>query len=148
MTLNWGHKLLFVFIVFAALMSFLVYSSVKTNFDLVSKEYYKEEIAYQQVIEGTKRANLLSSAVSLVRQNDSILVRFPREMHSAQVKGTIWFYYPPDAKRDRKFPFSSMATGELAISRLHFLPGNYTVRIRWEKDTHQYYTEQLFTIQK
>ena len=59
MTLNWGQKMMLVFLVFVGGMSYLVYRCVKTNYDLVSTDYYKEELSYQQVIDGESRANQL-----------------------------------------------------------------------------------------
>lgn len=147
MTLNWGHKLILVFLVFGGLMSFLVYRSVKTNFELVSKEYYKDEIAYQQVIDGTRQAERLSSKLSLVQQNDSVSIRFPEEMRSGLVTGSAWFYYASDARRDRRLPIALDGSREQKISDSYFLPGNYTAKIWWQHGGKQYYTEQIMTIQ-
>lgn len=145
MTLNWGHKLVLVFLVFGASMSFLVYRSVTTNFELVSKEYYKDEIEYQQVIDGTRAASQLSGQLQISQANDSILIRFPNEMSTGMVKGRIWFYYAPDARRDRKFPIEVSGIGH-KIAGTYFLPGNYTVKTWWEHDGKQYYNDQKITI--
>ena len=40
--MNWGNKLMLVFIVFALLIGTLVYKSINTKYDLVSKDYYKD----------------------------------------------------------------------------------------------------------
>ena len=147
MTFNWGHKLILVFIVFGGLMSFLVYRSVKTNFELVSKEYYKDEIEYQQVIDGTRQAGLLNSNLGIVQENDSILIRFPREMYGGVVTGKAWFYYAPDARRDRRLPFEcNGATGQ-KIPGADFLPGRYLAKVWWEFEGRQYYSEQTVKIQ-
>ena len=41
--MNWGNKLLVTFVVFGAGMIFLVYRAVKTNYELVEKDYYKND---------------------------------------------------------------------------------------------------------
>ena len=56
--MNWGNKLL-ILLLFLERMFYLVYRSVNTNFELVEKDYYKSEFRYQQVIDGTNRANSL-----------------------------------------------------------------------------------------
>lgn len=147
MSLNWGHKLVIVFILFGTLIGYLVYRSVTTNFDLVSKEYYKDELAYQQVIDGTKRAGELSSAVAVVQDNDSLVIRFPEEMKRGSIKGQAWFYYAPDMRRDRKLPLETTGNTEVKFSRSIFIPGNYTVKISWENNGEQYYSEQKATIE-
>jgi hypothetical protein len=147
MTLNWGHKLIGVFLIFAGMMSYLVYRCVKTNYDLVSKEYYKEELAYQQVIDGASRANQLGNKISLAQRGKELVLQLPNEMKNSKVKGTAWFYYAPDAKRDRNIALNPNAAGEQSINSSSFFPGNYTVKIRWESNGQQYYTEELVTIQ-
>lgn len=147
MTFNWGHKLILVFIVFGGLMSFLVYRSVKTNFELVSKEYYKDEIEYQQVIDGARQAGLLSSKLSIVQENDSILIRFPQEMNAGHVTGKAWFYYAPDARRDRKLPIDLDGGIGQKIPAAYFLPGRYLVKVWWQHEGQQYYSEQSIKLQ-
>ena len=78
--MNWGNKLLLTFLVFAAGMGFLVYRSVTTNFELVEKDYYKEELRFQQQIDGTREANNLSSAVTLLQNETGIHLQLPAEM--------------------------------------------------------------------
>lgn len=147
MSLNWGHKLVIVFILFGTLIGYLVYRSVTTSFDLVSKEYYKDELAYQQVIDGAKRAGELSSAVAIVQESDSLVIRFPEEMKIGSIKGLAWFYYAPDMRRDRKLPLETSGITEVKFSRSIFIPGNYTVKISWENNGEQYYSEQKATIE-
>jgi FixH. len=120
MTLNWGHKLVIVFILFGTMIGYLVYRSVTTSYDLVSKEYYKDELAYQQVIDGTKRAGELSSAVTVAQEDDDIVIRFPDEMKKGSIKGQAWFYYAPDAQRDRKLPLESVGETEFRFGRSVF----------------------------
>ena len=91
MTLNWGHKLTIVFIAFAAFIFFLIYKTTQSHFDLVSKDYYKDELAYQQVIDGTNLANKLSSGIQVQQQNDQISIQFPQEMKQKKAEGTIFF---------------------------------------------------------
>jgi hypothetical protein len=146
MTFNWGHKLILVFILFGGMISYLVYRSVTTNFDLVSKEYYKEELAYQQVIDGTRRANLLTSKVAITRQGDSVVISFPREMKTGSIKGMAWFYYAPDERRDRRLPLEATGNDEIKFNSSLFIPGNYTAKISWENEGLHYYTEQSINI--
>jgi len=72
--MNWGNKLFVTFLVFGTGMGYLVYRSVKTNFDLVEKDYYKSELRYQDVIDGTNRVNQLSSSVNLEQTTDGVLL--------------------------------------------------------------------------
>lgn len=147
MKFNWGHKLILVFLAFGGMISYLVYRSVTTNYDLVSKEYYKEELAYQQVIDGAKRANLLSKGVSVAQENDSVVIRFPDEMKTGSIKGMAWFYFAPDEHRDRRMHFEATSSNEIKLSAVLIIPGNYTAKISWQNEGQQYYAEQRIGIQ-
>ena len=51
MKFNWGYKILFVYLSFAGGILYLVYRTSLENRDLVSDNYYEEELAYQKVID-------------------------------------------------------------------------------------------------
>jgi FixH len=144
--MNWGNKLLVTFIVFGAGMSYLVYRSVTTNFELVDKDYYKNELRYQEVIDGTNRANGLSAAVKLVQSGEKIVLQLPAEMKDQIISGTLHFYCAYDGKKDKKFIVSTNAEGMQMLDAGQVTAGNYTVKINWKADGNDYYTEKLITI--
>lgn len=141
MTLNWGHKLTIFICAFAGMIVLLVYKATQTNFDLVTKEYYKDELVYQQVIDGTTRANNLSARPTVVKNDSAITLQMPAEMKGLAVTGNVWFYNAADAKRDIKIPLAVNSTGQQQISSRLLLPGKYTVKFNWTAGTHQYYSE-------
>jgi len=145
--MTWGNKLLLVFVFFAGLMSYMTYRCIQTPVDLVTKEYYRDELAYQQVIDGTKKANALSSKPTIQIEAGQIMVQFPQEMKSGSVKGSLLFYCPSDASRDRKLSLVLDVAGRQSIEAKNFHPGKYIVKIEWESDQATYYSEQNFIIQ-
>lgn len=146
MTINWGHKITIVFLAFAAFILLLVYKSMHTDFQLVSKEYYKEELAYQQVIDGSNRANRLSSAVSVQQIKDELIVQLPSEMKFKNITGDIWLYCPTDDKKDRKLKLILDDNGRQVISTKTILPAGYLIKINWQADAQTYYNEQHLQI--
>lgn len=144
--MNFGNKLLLVFAAFAAMMIYMVYRCVAIPVDLVSKEYYKDEIAYQQVIDGTNNANALSAAVKLVHLDGAIKIQFPNEMKHQDIKGTVYFYCAANDHKDKHFPLSPNQDGEQQIITSQLKKGNYTVKIDWLNKGNHYYNEQPITI--
>lgn len=63
--MNWGNRLVIVFLVFGAGMGYLVYRSMNTDFELVESDYYKQELRYQNVIDEHNSANALSASVNI-----------------------------------------------------------------------------------
>lgn len=109
--MNWGNKLLLVFVVFGGGISYMVFRCMQTPVDLVSEHYYKDELAYQRVIDGTRQANALSGKVALSLTSKGFLVLLPPEMRERAVRGSIQFYCPADASRDRNFPLVAETGG-------------------------------------
>lgn len=143
--MNWGNKLLITFIVFGAGISYLVWRSMNTNFELVEKEYYKSELRYQDVIDGSNRANALSSSVKLEQKNEGLSLQLPDEMKGRDITGTVLFYCAYDSKLDREFILKPGRDGSQTFDREKIIPGNYTVKIEWNAGGKNYYTEQTIT---
>jgi hypothetical protein len=147
MKFTWGHALILTFLAFAGFMGYLAYRSFNTNYDLVSKEYYKDELAYQNIIDGTNRADSLSEKVTLKQQGKDILLTLPAEMKSTSITGNILFYCPADARRDRKVDININNDAKQLIKGINLIPGVYTAKISWNAYGKFYYSEQTFLIQ-
>nr|WP_294906110.1 FixH family protein [uncultured Lacibacter sp.] len=146
MTLNWGHKVTLGFTAFVLFIFFMVYKSMNTDFQLVTKEYYKEELAYQQVIDGTNRANELSNPVLVTQQDNQLQIQLPEEMKGKTISGSIWLYCPVDDKKDRKLVLAVDETGKQVIDAKTILPAGYQLKITWKADDLSYYNEQHIEI--
>lgn len=146
MTFNWGHKLTLAFSAFVVFIFVMVYKAVNTDFQLVTKEYYKDELAYQEVIDGTNKANQLSTAVSIQQVNDQLIIQLPEEMKQQTVTGTIWLYCPSEDKNDRKLVLTVNEEGKQFISTKTIAAAGYWAKIRWQANNQTYYTEQRITI--
>jgi FixH len=144
--MNWGNKLLVTFIVFGTGMSYLVYRSMNVNYELVEKDYYKNELRYQQVIDGTKRANALATPVTFQQSGQNIELQLPAEMKSKAITGDIWFYCAYDETRDRKFSLQIDSEANQSFSKAQFRSGTYTVKISWKEGENQYYSENKLSI--
>lgn len=146
MKLNWGNKLMLVFLVFAGGMSFLVYKCFHTNYDLVSKEYYKDEIAYQHIIDGTNKANQLNGSISLQQYGNDLVIQLPAEMKGKTINGSVLFYYAQNAMNDRTVALKPDSDGSQVISTLTISPGNYIAKVSWNCDNQFYYSEKNILI--
>ena len=144
--MNWGYKLLITFVLFGSMILYMVYRCVNTPVDLVTKEYYRDEIAYQQVIDGVKHADALGSKISVTEESEAIWLHMPQEMKNHHVLGTALFYCAADATKDRKFSLQPDANGSQSWSRSLFKPGYYVLKINWSTSGIDYYSEQSIVI--
>jgi len=145
--MNWGNKLLTVFVLFGAMICFMVYRCMQTPVNLVSGQYYKDELAYQTVIDGKRHADALSGRLMLAQTEGMISITFPSEMKGRSLKGTIFFYCPNDASRDRSIPLETDGSKQQEIDRGAVPNGHYTVKVSWQSGGVGYFMEQPFVIQ-
>lgn len=124
------------------MISYMVYRCVRLPVDLVSDQYYKDELAYQQVIDGMNRANALSGRVSLTPGQQGLSLTMPDEMHGRPLKGNIVFYCASDAARDRTMPLAVDDFGRMTIAPGTVLPGHYQIKVGWVTGGLNYYSEQ------
>lgn len=144
--MNWGYKLMFVFIVFASGMGYLVYRSMSTDFELVEKEYYKSELKYQDVIDGSKQASRLQQPVQLQQSDNVLQLLFPASASAGNISGTAWFYCAYDSKRDLQLSLAPDTAGVQQVDMKKLAPGTYTVKLSWKGNDISYYDELPLTI--
>lgn len=143
--MNWGYKLLLAFISFALIIGILVYKSINTKYDLVSTEYYKDELRYQDKIDGSGNAAKIS-AITFTNTNNYIIVHFPKEQNDFYKTGDIWFYCSIDATKDVRKLLNVNVNGEQIFLKKEFTANNYLVKINWKVGNTNYYTEQKLDI--
>jgi hypothetical protein len=144
--MSWGSKLIIVFVAFAALMATLVYKATQTKFELVSKNYYQDELRYQDKIDGSTNAAL--EAPLLIKVKDgSIIVEFPESQKKSNINGEAWFYCSVDASKDKHIALNVDSTGLQVIESKRLQKGNYLVKISYEATGKKYYSAHPLRIQ-
>ncbi|MBN8665355.1 MAG: FixH family protein [Chitinophagales bacterium] len=146
MKMNWGNKLVLVFIGFALLMGTLVYKAVNTNFELVSKDYYKEELRYQEKIDGKQNASAISK-ISINQNADYVLIQYPKELQGQPLKGEVYFYCPTNSKLDYRTAVQTDANGVQQISKKDVANTRFVVKINWASGDKAYYMEENLAVE-
>jgi len=144
--MNWGNKLLITFCVFGTMIGYLVYRAVTTNFELVDKEYYKNELRYQQVIDASNRTAALSSSVLLNQTDHGIILQLPAEMKNKTINGELFFYCAYDSRNDRRLAINTGTEAIQVFDKSTIEPGRYTVKVTWSSEEINYYSEKSITI--
>jgi nitrogen fixation protein FixH len=143
--MNWGHKIIVVYVVFVAGMLFLAYKASTQNIELVTEDYYAKELVYQQKIDESKRTAALSAPVEIELINHAVTINFPKDFAAKKITGDATLYCPSDEKKDIHLPF--MVT-DSAVSIV--VPDNYHglnyVKVNWAVEGVNYYYEQKIII--
>ena len=140
--MNWGRALLLVFVLFAGFMGYLVYRASGTHFDLVSKEYYRDELNYQDKIDGLRRAAAISKVLMKTGANRQLLVELPVELEGKEISGELWLYCKINAALDLKLPLKRDTALVRRFDLSKHPSGNYLVKLHWQADDLKYDIEQ------
>lgn len=138
--LNWGARIALLYGGFVVLIIALVAGSMRQSFDLVTPDYYSQEIQYQDVINADKNVSTLSSRAKVETTTDAVTIAFPIEFSGKAIKGTVQFYSPVKTEWDRKFDLS-VINNSMVVLRSQLQPTSYTVKLSWETDGKKYYQE-------
>jgi hypothetical protein len=141
MKLSWGYKIMFVYIAFVAAMGFLVLKASSQKFDLVTNDYYDQELKYQQVIDQAANSSRLSAPVTIERNESELRIRFPEEMKNKKKLVDFYLYYAADAKKDFRKSFE-LNENELVQALPVGMKGMYELKLSWQAEGVKYYFEK------
>lgn len=141
MKLNWGYKIMFVYLFFVAGIIFLAIKSSMQKFELVQPDYYADELKYQSVIDATVRAKNIGTDIVVKQEAGKILIQLPNEFANSLVKGKAHLYYAADIRKDLLKHFETK-TGSVIIELHTSTKGSYTLKLDLEKGGVTYYYEQ------
>ncbi len=143
--MNWGYRILVVYIIFVAGILFLVFKSSSQKMDLVTTDYYGKELKFQQQIDETKRADALSENIRYEIKSDQILIKFPKDFSGKKITGTAELYCPADENKDVNQIISLQDT----LLKMPITPANRglnELHIFWKVDGITYYFEKRIII--
>jgi hypothetical protein len=143
--MNWGNKIAVLYIGFVIMIAFLVYKSTQQNTDLVSDDYYKKEIAYQQIIDANANNKTLATNPLITHNEQFIHIQFPSTLHDQLITGTIELYNAANAKNDTSISFST-SNDSVSIALNNINKGNYTAKIQYASARINYYSETALNL--
>lgn len=145
--IGWGTRVAMLYIGFVVMMITFVVFSMREKVDLVTPDYYEQEMKYQDKLDRVARANSLSTPLTWEMANGNVKLIFPAEFKTADLKGEIIFFRPSDSSKDRKFELQLNDAGEQTISKNDLSPGLYRIQIDWSVNHVTYYKEGTVMIQ-
>jgi hypothetical protein len=143
--MNWGTKILIVYIVFVMGIVFMVFKSSTQNTDLVTTDYYAKELKYQEKIDEVKRTDALSAPLEYSVKDNAITILFPKDFAGKQLEGEAVLYCPSDEKKDLKKNFS-LKDESLQMKIPAGSRGLYELHVSWQDGGVSYYFEKKIII--
>jgi nitrogen fixation protein FixH len=141
-----GNIIIAGFIGMILFMSVMVYLSIKQNFDMVSKNYYEEELQFQNKIDATQNAIPYDAAFKINQQNKNIALQIPESLAKDIKKAEVVFYCLSNSKLDKTIALQANATGLYAINAQAWEAAHYKVKISIATAQQDYYKELALSI--
>ncbi|MBK9477880.1 MAG: FixH family protein [Bacteroidetes bacterium] len=140
--MNWGKKIAILYIGFICMIGLLVYKSSAERVDLVSPDYYAQELKFQDKINQMNNMNLISGKLEYQAKNNIITINYPKSWQEFPATGEIKFYRPSNSKLDFSTSLKIDSTGVQQIQNAQFERGIYTMQIGFTQQGKKYYMEQ------
>jgi len=125
------------FVVF--ILSFVYRVTFMAEYDhhLVSEDYYKDELNYQEEIDKLNNAAILEEDIILEKVDNGLLISFPSKFDPSQISGLISFKRLSNDKIDFKIPIK-LQTRNYLLSDDILVAGRWDVKIEWTIDNTTY----------
>ncbi|MBK7967565.1 MAG: FixH family protein [Bacteroidetes bacterium] len=146
MKISWGYRVMFLYIGFAGLIIYFVTRSINEKVDLVTPDYYAQELKFQDKIESINRNNELSSALGIDYSDAGIIITYPTDLRGKTISGAINIFRPSDKSKDQSIEISPDKEMKQIISTASLSKGMYRIKVDYEVDGAGYYTEKQIVI--
>ena len=134
MQINWGTGIVLAFIGFIAFIMYFVFrmsTDDRANHDLVTEEYYKKELSYQQDIDASKSATEMNANLTVEKTDEGLVIHFPEQFDPKKIKGTVSLYRPSNKHLDTDFPIS-LSNTHLLIPDDRLVDGRWDLTVKWQ----------------
>ncbi|MVM31757.1 nitrogen fixation protein FixH [Spirosoma sp. HMF4905] len=142
--MNWGKSIILVFVLFGSFIGTMVYRMTRERIDLVSENYYQNEIEYQQHIDRVSNAQSIqagfnfSKIMTYLADQQQVVFVLPNRLQ----KGEITFYRPGDSRQDFRVNVPAKHPTRQVIPTKSLAKGNWRVQFTWSDGQREYYKEE------
>ncbi|MBK7232482.1 MAG: FixH family protein [Saprospiraceae bacterium] len=147
MKLNFGHYVLFAYIIGASFILFIVCLSFKVDFEMAEENYYSKEMQMNHFLDGQQSSNHINGLITAKVTDDQLKIQFSDSLHKPFESGSILIYCPSSSKNDYKYILSSSDTSKVIdIPTLSLKRGANTIKVEIVTNNKYYYDELNITL--
>jgi hypothetical protein len=139
--MSWGYRITILYLGFVGIIVTLVTISSQNKEELVSKDYYAQELMYQKKLDAINNEKDLAETIKH-QVTDSAIVLF---FNSDAVSGTVNFFCPSDSKKDKSFAIK-FNKGVQKIKTKDLMKGAYKMQMSWKLLDKSYFREEIVNI--
>ncbi len=138
---NWGTGIALTLTLFGGLMAFAVYSALQQDYDLVSEDYYAEELAFQEVIDQRTNALRLEDRAELKVDGNEIVLELPEDLQGKTKTVKTHMYYELEADYDFHIDQGETTNNHFTIEFPQFATGKWIAKTKVQCEGVAYFFE-------
>jgi len=144
----WPLGIIVTFALFFAGTVGLVVMACSQKVDLVSTDYYEQELKFQGRIDRVERARhaATQAAVTYDAATRCITVTLPADQAGHEASGRIDLYRPSASSLDRAVKLEPDAKGIQRVDASGLVPGLWKVRVSWTVEHQDYFLDQKVVV--
>ena len=144
----WPVGIVAFFIGFIAVIVGLIVFLSSQGMDLVTPDYYEQEVRYQSQHERIGRTEALAQQINVSHDASAqrITITLPASHAQQSCLGDIQLYRPSDASLDRRIKLEVGTQGTQALDAKDLQPGLWKVRVTWKAGGQEFYTDQSVVV--
>ncbi|MET4108317.1 FixH family protein [Hymenobacter sp. UYP22] len=145
---RWPYAIVAAFVLFASFIGYLVQQAMRTSVELVSPDYYQQELTYQQRMETVARTAALPAPVQIEPDAATrrLRLQLPAAMAGQPVAGTIHLFRPSDQRLDFSLPLRPSTALQQQVSTAKMPAGYWRVRLDFTAGGQAYCVERTITL--
>ncbi|MFD2517677.1 FixH family protein [Salinimicrobium flavum] len=147
MKISWGTAIVLAIISFMTFILFLVVTmstDEKFSHDLVTEEYYKTELSFQQQLDKEINAQNLTENIKTEKTPEGLVITFPDELEYTGIAGTMFLYRPSDKQLDSEFPLL-LSSHQLLVPDKRLAGGRWNINVDWTYAGQSYFYKEEIT---
>ena len=137
---NWGTGIVLAFIGFISfIMYFIISMNTNTDYqhDLVTEDYYKAELEYQNDINKEENSKNLEKNIRWKKVDEGIIIEFPENLDFKNITGQVFLYRPSNKQLDFETKIS-LSNHNLLIPDKRLLDGRWNINVYWQYNKTSY----------
>jgi nitrogen fixation protein FixH len=146
----WPLGITLAFVVFAGGIATMIVIACSHQSDLVTANYYEQEIKYQTRLDQLNRAASFTEQVTVAFDNVArqIRISLPASHADPQMSGRVQLYRPSAAGLDRELKLELDATGSQTLDAAALEPGLWKIRIHWTSRQQDYFVDKSVVVKR
>lgn len=144
----WPYGIVATFVVFIASTAALIAFICQHSMDLVSPDYYEQEIRYQGRLDELNRTSAVraQTRVEFDAATRRIRVALPPAHSGGRPSGRLELYRPSAAGLDRQLELDPDTTGQQTFEANDLAAGAWKARLSWSVNGQKYFVEELLMV--